>query len=208
MGETTAQLTLDGYVDPTLGQLASQAYVQEQIALALGGAPYVQAQLPAGTQGQVFGPSGVAGVPALVNPSALSVIPTGSTTPEALADVAAQSSIALSYDIGAYIPGSYSSGQILFEVPMVRNVSYAPNFIPSEAVCASGLTAATTLAIDMGGTTIGNIAFSSGSSTGSISSVSTLGATATAGEIITIVAASIVEPSLQNVAINLAGKRF
>ena len=89
MSETTAQVTLDGYTDPALGQIASQAYVQAQIAAAVGGSAYTQTQLPAGVQGQVFGPTGVAGVPALINPGALSVTPTGGTTAITLANLAA-----------------------------------------------------------------------------------------------------------------------
>lgn len=109
------------------------------------------------------------------------------------------------YDVGIFVPGTYTNSQVLGNFVMVRQVIYTNNFSPSVASCpsASSPTGSVVLEIEKNGSAVGTLTFAASGTSGTFSSSSTT--TFNSGDLMSIIAPSIADSTFGNLAVTLTG---
>lgn len=107
----------------------------------------------------------------------------------------------VTYDIGVFLPGQSTASQVVLLLPLERAVRFAVNFSPSRAACGGNPSASTTFTICQNGTSIGTITFD----TGGVATFASSGALFIAGDVLTVIAPTVVDATLANVGFLFSG---
>ena len=108
------------------------------------------------------------------------------------------------YDIGFFVPGTYTASQVIAAFVMVRAVAFAANFAPSLAKSQTAATLSSTITIQKNGSSIGTIVFAAGASTSTIAGSAVSFAV---GDMLSFVAPGTPDATLAGVQITLSGTR-
>ena len=105
------------------------------------------------------------------------------------------------YDIGIFLQGAYVASQLLILIPLERQVRFAVNFAPSVAACGIDPTGTVVFTINKNGSQVGTVSISpSGAAT-----FASAGIVFNANDVLTVVAPSGLDATLENVGILLSG---
>lgn len=115
------------------------------------------------------------------------------------------------YVVGGFVPGTYTSSQVLLAVPVDRTVNFAAAFANSQATLSAAATASTVFLVKKNHsgtvTQIGTITFASSGTVGTFASTSGLAQSLVAGDILELIAPSSVDATAAGLGFALQGTR-
>lgn len=109
------------------------------------------------------------------------------------------------YDVSAFIAGTPSGLDVVFQFVAVRPVTFADDFLGSEAKARVISTASRVYAIQKNGLGVGDITFTNGGGVDGVFATSGGATILDVGDILTILAPAAADATLEDVAITLKG---
>lgn len=110
-----------------------------------------------------------------------------------------------SYDVSAFIAGTPSGLDVVFQFVAVRTVTFADDFLGSEAKARVISTASREYVIQKNGLAVGEITFTNGGGVDGVFATSGGSTVLDVGDILTILAPAAADATLEDVAITLKG---
>lgn len=110
------------------------------------------------------------------------------------------------YDIGLFVPGVPTGGEIVLRLPVARAVDFADDFAGSYATARVAAAASAVFTVKVNGTSVGTVTFGAASTTGTF--VTTGGALSlSAGAVLSVEAPAVADATLADIGFNFKGTR-